>query len=204
MLYAECTVNYDGRAKSTLENGKHLIIHKNDGTLLIHGGRLCTPLNYQPPGAIMYKKKNKLISKRNNEIIIIAINEIITYEELHQWSAKKIAISKTEKELRDHIVAHFYEIFGFHPVEIYIEFATPVGHIDILAIDEYNIYHVIEVKRGKASLASCSQLERYSNYFIDIMKTVRDYLTSPDISKGALNYAKKVHQTWLKVEHTNL
>ena len=201
ILYAKCRVDYDGRAKSTLEAGNHLIIHKNDGTLLIHGGALCTPLNYQPPGAILYKQGNQLISKRKDETIIITVEETLSYDELCDWSSKKIEIHKTERELRDFIADNLETILGVKFLEVYTEFQTPVGNVDILGIDEFEVYHVIEVKRGSASLASCSQLERYSNYFIEIMKTVKDYLACPKISANALKYAADMRQTWVQIDH---
>ena len=200
-LYADCQVDYDGRAKSTLNHGNYLIIHKGDGTLLIHGGTLCTPRNYQPPGAILHKKGNKLTSVRKEETIVITIRKIWKYDEIDGWSNNRISITKTEKELQDYIVDNFKNVLGFKPLEIHKEFITPVGNIDILAIDEYNIYHIIEVKRGKASLASCSQLERYSNYFIDIMKNVCDYIASPDASSNAVNYMDEQRQIWLQINH---
>ena len=194
-------MDYDGRAKSTLKPGNYLIIHKNDGTILIHGGTLCTPRNYQPPGAILYKVGNVLISIRKNEKIIITIDKIIQYNEVNDWSNNKIDITRTERELRDYIAGNVEEVLGFKPVEVHIDFITPVGNIDILIIDEDDIYHVIEVKRGKASLSTCSQLERYSNYFIDIMKNVCDYVASPDASHNAINYMTDQRQVWLQVNH---
>jgi len=203
ILYADCEVNYNGRATSNLERGNLLIIHKSDGTLLIQGGTLCTPRNYQPPQAIMHKIGNKLISKRKNETICIFIYEIIYYKELSDWSIKKIDIHKTEKDLRDYIVNNIEEILGFKPIELFTEFNTPVGSVDVLAIDRHNTYHIIEVKRGKISIVGCTQLERYSNYFIDIMKNVRDYLIAPEISTNALNYVKEMKQTYLEIDHVS-
>lgn len=202
ILYAFCSVQYDGRAKSTLIPGNYLITHKNDGTLKIEGGELCTPLNYQPPGAILNKVGNILISIRKNEEINIKIDKLYYYQELQEWSTNKINITKTEKDLRDYIYNNIQKIVGITPIEIYKEFKTPVGDIDILAIDEYDTYHVIEVKRGKANLATCSQLDRYCNYFINIMKNVRDYIASPDISDNAKRYAEENFQTYLQVQHS--
>ena len=202
ILYALCTVDYDGRAKSTLELGNYLIIHKSDGTLLIQGGTLCTPRNYQPPKAIMRLSGNKLISKLKEETIVITVERINFYEELKNWSSKKIEINKTEAELQDKIYNNIEEYVKMPVKEVFKEFKTPVGNVDILAIDIHDTYHIIEVKRGKANLATCSQLERYCNHFTDIMKNVKDYIASPDISNNALRFAQENYQTYLKVEHS--
>lgn len=163
---------------------------------------MCNPLNYQPPGAILYRKANKLISIRKNEIIEINVEEVLYYQELLNWSTNKISIIKTEKNLRDYIYDNIDKLLGIKTVEKHKEFKTPVGDVDILAIDVYGTYHILEVKRGKASLAACSQLERYCNYFVDISKNVRDYIISPDISEGARQYASDNFQTYIKIDHS--
>lgn len=201
ILYANCEVIYRGRAASTLSFGNYLITHKNDGTIKIDGGSLCNPLNYQPPGAILNKKGNTLISERKNEIIKINVTNVHFYKELSAWSNNRINIVKTESNLRDYFYDNLSELLTAEIVESYKEFQTPVGNIDILAIDKHNNYYVIEIKRGKANLATCSQLERYSNYFIDIGKNVRDYIVSPDISSNARLYAQENHQIYLQVNH---
>ena len=64
------------------------------------------------------------------------------------------------------------------------EFKTKVGSVDICAIDSLETYHIIEVKRGKASLSAVSQLHRYME---DISKPrMRGYLIARGISSSAL------------------
>lgn len=201
ILYAHCSVEYNGRAKSTLIPGNYLITHKNDGTLRIDGGSLCTPLNYQPPGAILYKQPSGLISKRKKETIIINLEKIYHYQELQDWSTNKIDITKTEANLRDKLAADIHKIINANFIEVFKEFKTPFGVIDILAIDNQGIYHVVEVKRARSTLSTCSQVSRYCQYFNDIMMNVKGYIASPEISKNALKYANQHSQTYLKVDH---
>ena len=199
-LYATCKVYYEGRAKSTLDQGNYLIIHKSDGTLLIHGSTLIKPRNYQPPKSILKKQENKLISNSKKEQIIIEIDKIINYTEHQDWSNNKISLTGSESDLRDKLVE---EINQFIPnlSEIQIEFLTPVGSIDILGIDDQKIYHIIEVKRAKSSLAACSQLNRYVNYFKSIDNHTIGYLASPEISKNALELIKNSKdRNWLKYD----
>jgi RecB family endonuclease NucS len=150
----------------------------------------------------MYRRKNKLVSIRKGEKITIEIKKIYYYQELQEWSTNKIDITGTEAQLREKIAANIDEILGIKSVEVFQEFKTPVGDIDVLAIDIYDTYHIVEVKRGKASLSTCSQLDRYCFYFIDIMKNVRDYIASPTITDNALRYSRENFQTYLKVEHS--
>lgn len=190
ILYAKCDVIYVGRASSTLVPGNYLIIHKNDGTIKIEGSELFTPLNYQPPGAMLIwdESKKQLISNRNDEQLIITLYDIFYYKELKHWSNNKIHITKTESELRDKIYEQLNTILGVSIKEAFKEFRTPVGSIDILAVDENEIYHIIEVKRGKPNISACGQLDRYCSYFDKIGQKNYGYIASPKITSNALKY----------------
>lgn len=50
-VFTECTVEYDGRANSSLASGDRLVVYKPDGTVLVHADERRTPQNWQPPGA---------------------------------------------------------------------------------------------------------------------------------------------------------
>jgi endonuclease len=200
ILLANCEVYYDGRAKSSLVPGDYLIIRKGDGTLLIHGGSKFNPLNYQPSGAILRKEGNKLISTRKRETITIIIHSIMWYREPVEWSENKIEISRTEYDLKLQIIRDIKELTGDRTIkEVTPEFKTPYGPIDVVAITETNLFHIIEVKRGKSTLSSCAQLERYLNYFKEINTPTKGWLMSPDISKGAVQYAANRSIEWRKV-----
>lgn len=209
-----CTVVYQGRASSILEPGTYLLIHKSDGTLLIHGATLFTPLNYQPPGAVLRLDGHRLFSTRKKETIQMLLSEVLWYKETEEISNHKIKISKTEKELRDYIVKenfpHMLAVYRcrranqeneYKVKEVFIEHPTPYGPIDILMIDSDNTIHVIEVKRGKASLAACAQLQRYMRYYEEIGKPHVGWILSPEISSGAEKYCGKHGIWWQSVSH---
>jgi RecB family endonuclease NucS len=200
-LYAECTVDYLGRARSSLEPGNYLIIRKGDGSLMIHGPKKLRPLNYQPPGAILKHVGDQLISKRKDEIIIITILQIINYTEYEQWTDNKIQISMTENDLREQIIRNVDSMLDDNIIEITKEFATPYGPIDILAIG--STYHVIEVKRGKAGIASCTQLLRYLGYFEEIGQPAVGWIMSPRIVGKAKTYLEERGCRWVSVQHSS-
>lgn len=200
-LYAIADVEYNGRAKSSLKAGRLLIIHKSDGTLLIHGDSLCTPRNYQPPGAILKLDGNRLVSTRKGETIIITICEILSYTELPAWSTERVAISRTERELRDYLASTLPKYIDANIVETHIEFKLPVGAIDILAIDSNNSYHIIEVKRRTIGLPVIYQLNRYVDYLKSLSKTTFGYVAGPGISKNALHHLGFTGYQYLAIEH---
>lgn len=199
-LYATCSIEYEGRAKSTLTPGNYLIIHKGDGTLLIHGASKFNVLNYQPPGAILRREHDHLISTRKNETIKIHLQQIIHYYEFPDWS-NKIDITMTEKHLRLQIIENIGMILNDAIIETIPEFATPYGPVDLVAISSTGLYYIIEIKRNKAALAGATQLGRYLSYFREIEQETQGWLMSPAISSGALEYCRKHGFHWGSVRH---
>jgi RecB family endonuclease NucS len=188
-LYADCIVEYDGRAKSELIRGNYILLHKSDGTLIIHGNSLVTPLNYQSCKAVMRKEGNILISERKGETIKVTIYGIIDYHELNEWSNNKICIEKTEDDLRNKFLSKMNDYF--HNVsEVHKEYGTPYGPIDAMIISD-GVHCIIEVKRKKITINHCTQLEKYIKYFQEIKQLYSGYIVGPDITKNAVNYAEK-------------
>lgn len=199
-LYANCEVRYSGRADSYLEAGRYLIIHKEDGTLLIHNAIKNPPRNYQGPGAKLTILSNKLISKRKAEIIEITIHDIIHYIPLAGWSNSGVSISKTERDLVNKLFLNWYDYIQADLELIYIEYQNDLGVIDMLGIDANNVHHVIEAKRITASLSHCSQLKRYLEYFNEHNVETVGYIASPKIGVNALNYLHKHGCKWIEIQ----
>lgn len=174
------SINYDGRAYSTLENGYYIITKKIDGSLMIHGSKLTTPLNYQPPGGKIQIIDNKLVAKRKNETITIIIINIILYYNIIDWSDNKIVLSRTEAEAID-IVLNILKT-NINIKQIYREFPTVYGPIDIVIIDVNNIHHVIEVKRKTLYFNHYIQLTKYLTYFKNNNLKYIGYLAGTAIS----------------------
>lgn len=184
-LYFRGKVLYFGRAESTLQEGNYAVLHKGDGSLMIHGNRLVNPLNYQSSKSIMTVDGNKIVSERKGEVIEIHVDSVIDYYEIHDWSSHKIDISKTENDLRDKIISNINSHFD-NVLEIHKEYQTPLGPIDLLVVNE--VYNVIEIKRKRASLNACTQLERYLGYFEKIGQPTIGYIFCPSMTDNALNY----------------
>jgi RecB family endonuclease NucS len=199
ILYAHCAISYDGRAKSELQPGNYVIIHKSDGTIMIHGGTLTIPLNYQPPGAVLKKTDNILTSSRKNETLTIRIYDIKHYYQINDWSTHKISIQYTEDDLREQIIRnmdkYFTNVTGIHK-----EFPTPFGPVDLLIIQQDTSHNIIELKRKHANISACTQVERYVKYFIECNINCQGYIMCPSISKGALNYASNHNIKFIEVD----
>lgn len=200
ILYAKSEVLYDGRANSTLDKGNYLIIHKSDGSLLIHAKDKTTPRNYQSPGATLSKSQNVIISQRKKETIKIIIDEILTYSELNNWSEDQIRISKTEKDLVDKLETNPVRYFGIPMVKLLREYPNKYGKIDLFCIDAEDTNHVVEAKRLKATVNHCIQLHKY----IEAIKEESDvniigYIAAPEIGSNALEYLEKFGYKFIKI-----
>lgn len=190
LLYANCSVIYDGRASSTLSNGNYLVIYKKDKSLLIHASDKSTPRNYQSSGTILRQENNHIIATRKQEKIIINIQDIFNYIELDDWSDNQVVVAKTEKELVDKICKSIDSYLKTTVRTTHLEYVTEYGPVDIMAEDINNIKHVIEVKRKRATLSNVSQLKRYMEKFDN---NARGYIASPEISKNANKYLSLIH-----------
>lgn len=160
-LYANCEVVYNGRASSVLGPGNFLIIFKDDRSLLIHGGSLNVPCNYLGPGSTYTVDNNRILFKKNAETINVIIHEEIWKNQIHNWSKERPKISRTEKELREKLIANWSNLIGFEPQKVILEHLTDLGPIDLLIIDNAGNSHVVEVKRKKANSGAVSQLLKY-------------------------------------------
>jgi RecB family endonuclease NucS len=184
VMLAKCEVAYEGRATSTLESGNYLIIIKSDGSILIHGNNLLKPKNYMGPKAKIVVGYDSIVATKKKETITVTITEAISKMDIEDWSATNIELKGSEAELRDKIAESIKDYIGEDAIEVIKEFKTTVGSVDICAIDSLETYHIIEVKRGKASLSAVSQLHRYME---NIGKPrMRGYLIARGISSSAL------------------
>lgn len=198
-LYAECEVFYSGRAFSSLLRGHYLIIHKADGTLLVHSSIKNPPRNYQGPGAKLTIDNNIIISSRKSEVIKIIVYRIINYMPLSGWSSHVVDISNTEKDLVQKLFDNWHDYFEGDFEIIYTEYPTDNGPIDILGIDAADVFHAVEVKRKTAVLSHCSQLNRYLETFQEQDIKVVGCVASPKISKNALAYLEKHGHRWIQI-----
>jgi len=200
MLYAKASIKYDGRARSILKCGNYLIIHKEDGSLLIHAANGIPPRNYQGSKSKIKIIDDKIISENKKETITIVVKEIEHYVELNNWSFEKVEITKTERELTLKLASNIEKYIDESFEMVFVEHAIDVGIIDVLAIDSNNVHHIIEVKRGKANISACSQLKRYVECYCDFGKKVRGYVASPSASKSVYDYCYKNNYGIIKID----
>ena len=202
ILYALCKVEYEGRAKSSLDWGLRIVISKPDGTLIIHERDKHKPRNWQPPGCRLYYRRrgggerfSTLISirKRPREIIRIIIEKALALLVINYIAQEELLLEKTEADLVAKVVER-PELLEEGLEVLDVEHMTPLGAIDLLARDREGRFVVCEFKRSVAGLDAVSQLRRYVEQMAELhgRERVRGFLVAPGITSTALMYLHKL------------
>ena len=165
-IIGDCTVDYDGRARSFLDWGERFIILKQDGNLLVHQPTMREPINWQPPGSIteFYVKNNQLIissrHKKPDEKMKILLRDIqaIVITELKDTAVLKISGMETD------VVNQIVESPDCIEEGLRIkqrEKQVKSGMIDLYGFDKDHTPVIIEVKRSLATISNVHQLRMY-------------------------------------------
>lgn len=197
IIVAECEIDYEGRAASSLSSGERIIIIKNDNTLLIHTENKLKPINYMPKSTIIEYTPNIIsfdtitaIRQKPYEIITIYIKKMIQDIKLELKDSEDFILMGSEKNLQDYFKANPEDIEpGCNVLET--EFKTPAGNIDIWAQDINSRFVIIELKRVKGSLAAVSQLKRYYDALLPDYPELRGILFADGISAPAFELLEK-------------
>jgi len=189
ILYLNCKVIYDGRARSVLNYDNRIFISKPDGSLLIHSGTKREPINWQTPGCILTAKiEDDLLvirSVRSNPRENVWIYSPCVYTGLAcKCSEDEFILWGSESEMVDEVMKNPSIIDdGFKPIRREVE--TPYGKIDLIGEDSSGNTVIIEFKRSTAQLQAVSQLKRYVDYYKAMGKNVRGILVAPNITSSA-------------------
>lgn len=197
-LYALVEVEYLGRARSVIGPANLTIIHKVDGTLIIHGAQGCLPINYQRPKSKLHIEGNKIICSNKSEQLSIKVYDIFHYYEIDEWSTDKLRMTGTEKQLCDAICNNIDEILGAKIVGVNREMPVRHGSIDILATCAES-KHIIEVKRKRATKEAVFQLRKYVEDLSQKAKC-KGYIAAPGIGKKAFDLMQEYGYTFLDVK----
>ena len=204
VIYAQCKVDYTGRAKSNLDYGSRLIITKPDGTIMIHGRTKREPINWQPPGCILSafvqgdRLHIKSIRRNPKEIVLI---ECPTVHAILACNCEEgeFTLHGSEKEMVQKVIEDPTLLSeDFKPLKA--EYPTPFGSVDLLGLDKEENLVVVEFKRATAQLSAVSQLKRYVDYFEKRGEKVRGVLVAPDITLSAYKLLKEYGFEYVKLD----
>ena len=165
-VFGRCTVDYDGRAASSLGLGRRLLVLKPDGAALVHTDENQQPVNWQPPGsehhAAVRDGQLRVRSVRSSPDETLDIH----FETVEQLSAmavsgrRELSVTGSEADLRNALLDHPAMIeAGFEPLAT--ERPTDAGPTDIFGRDSEGRPVVVELKRRRVGPSAAGQLRRY-------------------------------------------
>ena len=192
VVFGRCTVEYDGRAASTLGPGDRLVVLKPDGTALVHTDEGQKPVNWQPPGcehSVAVEEGLVVRSEREApaETLLVEFADVAHAAAYDGSDPEDLSLSGTEADLKDRILANPDIVeTGFEPRAT--ERETPAGAVDVFGVDADGNRLVLELKRRRVGPDAVSQLNRYVDALerdLHADATVRGVLVAPSVTDRA-------------------
>ncbi|PSP63376.1 endonuclease NucS [Halobacteriales archaeon QH_8_67_27] len=192
-VVGRCTVDYEGRASSTLGPGERLVMLKPDGAALVHTDEGQQPVNWQPPDceheATLVDGRLLVESHRETpeEHLAVSFESVLEVSAYGLTDERDLSLEGTEEDLRQRILDDPTLIeTGFVPLAT--ERQTPAGAVDIYGEDGDGRAVAVELKRRRVGPDAVGQLGRY----VDAMDRdlhadtdVRGILVAPSVTDRA-------------------
>jgi len=165
-VFGCCTVDYDGRAASTLGLGRRLLVLKPDGTALVHTDQQQQPVNWQPPGSEHHaavrdgRLRVRSVRSSPDETLLVAFESVEQLSAMPVSGRRDLSLTGSEADLREFLLDTPAAIeAGFEPLAT--ERPTDAGPIDIFGRDSEGRPVVVELKRRRVGPSAVGQLQRY-------------------------------------------
>lgn len=185
LVIARCSVDYAGRLSAHLPLATRLLIHKSDGSLLVHADALSyKPLNWMsPPCTLVIDEPDddqreagvlelwRVTHAKTADLLVVSIHEVL-HDSAHELGIdpglqKDGVEAHLQKLLAEHI-----ELLGEDFSLVRREYMTAIGPVDLLARDASGASVAVEIKR-RGGIDGVEQLTRY----LELMN--RDPLLAP-------------------------
>lgn len=173
LVVARCSVTYNGRLSSRLDEAVRLLMIKADGSVLIHAdGGSYKPLNWMsPPCTLSMKEDQWEVTNKGGERLLIDIAEVLHDSEHFLGEDPGLVKDGVEAHLQA-LLADRPQVFGDGWTLVRREYQTAIGPVDLLCRDASGNHVAIEVKR-RGEIDGVEQLTRY----LDLLN--RDPLLAP-------------------------
>nr|WP_206042142.1 endonuclease NucS [Haloarcula argentinensis] len=192
-LVGTCTVEYEGRAASSLGLGDRHVMLKPDGAALVHTDEGQQPVNWQPPGcehSISVDDGSLVVrSTRSSpeELLEVTFETVAHAAAFDVTDSKDLALTGTEADLKDRILDEPALVeSGFTPLAT--ERETPAGAVDIYGEDADGRTTILELKRRRVGPDAVGQLGRYVDALerdLHADTEVRGILVAPSVTDRA-------------------
>lgn len=203
IVIAHCSVDYSGRLTAHLPTATRLLIHKNDGSVLVHSdGGSYKPLNWMAPPCTLVtmdpdpeqvdagvKEIWRVTHQKTADLLVVSIYDIVT-ELTHDLGEDPGLIKDGVEAQLQALAAAQLDAVGEDMTLIRREFPTAIGPVDILARDPAGTV-AIEIKR-RGDIDGVEQLTRYLDLLNrdPSLSPVRGVFAAQDITPQAKTLAK--------------
>jgi len=173
LVIARCSVDYSGRLSAHLPLATRLLVHKADGSLLVHSdGGSYKPLNWMsPPCALVVEQPDadaadagvveqwRVTHGKSGDALLVRIHEVL-HDSAHELGVDP-GLQKDGVEAHlQRLLAEQVERIGDDLVLVRREFPTAIGPVDLLLRDPAGGTVAVEVKR-RGDIDGVEQLTRY-------------------------------------------
>ena len=185
LVIARCSVDYTGRLNAHLPLATRLLVHKGDGSLLVHSdGGSYKPLNWMsPPCRLEVEAPDeesasagvlehwRVTHAKSGDALLVRIYEVL-HDTSHELGVDPgLQKDGVEADLQ-RLLAEQVDVIGDDLTLVRREFPTAIGPVDLLLRDPAGGTIAVEVKR-RGDIDGVEQLTRY----LDLMN--RDPLLAP-------------------------
>lgn len=185
LVIARCSVDYVGRLTAHLPEANRLLIHKADGSLLVHSdGGSYKPLNWMSPPATFevaeLSEEQQLAGvvecwevkhRKSGDTLRVNIFEFVHDSHHELGTDPGLTKDGVEAHLQELLAAQIDRLGDGHTL-VRREHMTAIGPVDILARDAEGATVAVEIKR-RGEIDGVEQLTRY----LELMN--RDPLLAP-------------------------
>jgi RecB family endonuclease NucS len=192
-LFGRCTVEYDGRAASSLAAGDRHLMLKPDGTALVHTDEGQQPVNWQPPGCDHECRVDgddlvvKSVRSSPAERLTVRFSAVAFAAAFDPTDEESLDVVGTEADLKRRILEEPGLVEpGFRPLAT--ERETPAGAVDVYGEDEEGRTVVLELKRRRVGPDAVGQLNRYVEALerdLHAGAEIRGLLVAPSVTERA-------------------
>jgi len=173
LVIARCSVDYTGRLNAHLPLATRLLVHKGDGSLLVHSdGGSYKPLNWMSPpcrldveapddtdledGVVQWWR---VTHAKTGDALLVRIHEIL-HDSSHDLGLDPGLVKDGVESDLQRLLAEQVDVIGDGLTLVRREFPTAIGPVDLLLRDPAGGTIAVEVKR-RGDIDGVEQLTRY-------------------------------------------
>jgi len=173
LVIARCSVDYAGRLNAHLPEATRLLVHKGDGSLLVHSdGGSYKPLNWMsPPCTLVVEEPDddqaaagvqelwRVTHQKSGDTLLVRLYDVV-HDSAHELGVDPgLQKDGVEADLQ-RLLAEQTGLIGETLSLVRREFPTAIGPVDLLLRDPEGGTVAVEVKR-RGDIDGVEQLTRY-------------------------------------------